>query len=1635
LKEKEISPRKSPLHGHSVNKNPKQFETFKINSGSFVDAYSSIDSQGGRRNNRRFKTLSKNNGSNIFDQFSSREADSKRGKYKSQLSLNPNTNSSRRGDKSNRQAFDKLDGHEKRDNSNDKIDKKRGSVLRKNEFVSQTSTMKKNIHVLENNSTILNKHTGNSTRFAYKDQIHEIKKIYNHKKLEEVLSRFKRANPEDNYEKLSKSHLYKKLVSVNTIKSYINVNTDKQLKDDILKLKNFLIGQLIHLDRVLIELKTGKGFIPFEVNLFETFEYTIIKPFVYIANIIKETEMLIPGKYNYDFFHLLCYFLKVAFLLYSIPSLAKNNELYDINDEISQKSLKLIYQSLDVVVKQTKINYFQFEVLHDLFNRIVGILYSNDQASSHGQDSSYEGNSKNLSIVLGKNDTPSSQDTKYSVMYLDIYNKYKEDLTETSSDDLSLIMMFDLTDELFNHGAEVITYLLKNQKFTFEDDEIDEILSRKIPVNFVDKKESNKKKKKAKANVDVKTSKLRLFNYLSYQSTLCMRSSKNYQSEFIGIGFQGVMHAAYLVNNMVEKLFIILYENSKKVHKDFAMKDRNLFMFRLIKLSLDYLLSSSENFNQQIQTMYISVTDLYSKLAFNLIKIIYLIEDLELYDENIKEIAEEYTDILLNLFMNTNKENSGKLYKEKNAAPEKEETLVNRGKVDASSREKNEKSPHAKDIKSFSASKSIFNESTLRKDYARKSTNVGVNKTNSTSGPKKKNSVNKFEGKGSSKNSPNIKQMNATQLGGKEDIASGKKELVLLENNVLVNLFYRLRDILQIKTIDKILNLKLLKTYTNLMKLASTLITLEKGLTQEFRKIFQPKSMLEFLTISIKLIYLKYGKNFDFDRDKFFEYQTQINQVNILKFNQSSYKDLKVQYYDNTHIYEDELFKLCCDIYIFMNWLNVNGDLETRKLFKYLDEEPSSSIEVGKEAVVNVKEIKKTAPGKKTIGSQEDETNYFDEWFNRNKILKTLKKVKSNLTQEENTYALKFFNDLLKSIDINSEVIKSEKIVLEDSRDFEQVIANLSDKSAEADNDIDIQGGASPISPSNVQRKSGDTKESYFLGLSKNKIVSSSHIVPKKANHGLTNEIDGGLLSLIKEKSDKNKRGSLANYKITTFNSVSKSPINSKNTQILHGKAFKDNKDGKDKDRDNISLKTLNEKEEEYEEEEKVDKKEQSKLKKVYFIENPLINLISEKKLHDYFEGTERHSWIVKVSSILTLYKEVLHEILFNTGLKERSLFLYYTLNLEYSKGEIASFIMIMVINFVSLLFFSQDSLIERKTLNYVLLGIGAFLLSLNSLQLFVYMTSRYRYLVDFEKQKLEDDRLTENKDSNNFNSMIKIYFVNTILFNSTPMFFIANIVLGIIALLGPKTTYCYTILLLFYSKFSKVANMIIYAFKSGVTQMFFMIIFLMIIIWTMALFCFDFLHKEYNLTVKKDLGDNWGEENICQSTNQCFISFMNYGVRNDGGIGDIMPKRTFEEDIGGYYARFFIDFIFFVIVILLFLNMINGIIINTFSQLREIQETKKFDVENNCFICNLDKSTFQKKKINFNTHVNKQHGIKDYLLFLINVTLKPEKDLDPDETRVIEAVKKNDVSFFPCEKALDWDWTLVEKIKDKEED
>jgi hypothetical protein len=77
--------------------------------------------------------------------------------------------------------------------------------------------------------------------------------------------------------------------------------------------------------------------------------------------------------------------------------------------------------------------------------------------------------------------------------------------------------------------------------------------------------------------------------------------------------------------------------------------------------------------------------------------------------------------------------------------------------------------------------------------------------------------------------------------------------------------------------------------------------------------------------------------------------------------------------------------------------------------------------------------------------------------------------------------------------------------------------------------------------------------------------------------------------------------------------------------------------------------------------------------------------------------------------------------------------------------------------------------------------------------------------------------------------------------------------------------------------------------------------------------------------------------DSICMSMMHCFLSSLNYGLRGGGGVGDFLPTQTAApENIQGFYFRAIYDLSFFMIIITILLNIIFGIIIDTFAQLRD---------------------------------------------------------------------------------------------------
>ncbi|XP_035720753.1 inositol 1,4,5-trisphosphate receptor-like isoform X4 [Vespa mandarinia] len=163
-----------------------------------------------------------------------------------------------------------------------------------------------------------------------------------------------------------------------------------------------------------------------------------------------------------------------------------------------------------------------------------------------------------------------------------------------------------------------------------------------------------------------------------------------------------------------------------------------------------------------------------------------------------------------------------------------------------------------------------------------------------------------------------------------------------------------------------------------------------------------------------------------------------------------------------------------------------------------------------------------------------------------------------------------------------------------------------------------------------------------------------------------------------------------------------------------------------------------------------------------------------------------------------------------------------------------------------------------------------------------------------------------------------------------------------------------------------------------------------------------------------QDLVNIGGEikERACDSLVMCIVTTLNQGLRNGGGIGDVLRAPSSTEPL--FVARVVYDLLFFFIVIIIVLNLIFGVIIDTFADLRSEKQQKELILKNTCFICGLNRSAFDNKTVSFEEHVKHEHNMWHYLYFIVLVKVKDPTEFTGPESYVYAMVKDRNLDWFP---------------------
>uniref|UniRef100_A0A8C2YVU7 Inositol 1,4,5-trisphosphate receptor n=1 Tax=Cyclopterus lumpus TaxID=8103 RepID=A0A8C2YVU7_CYCLU len=144
--------------------------------------------------------------------------------------------------------------------------------------------------------------------------------------------------------------------------------------------------------------------------------------------------------------------------------------------------------------------------------------------------------------------------------------------------------------------------------------------------------------------------------------------------------------------------------------------------------------------------------------------------------------------------------------------------------------------------------------------------------------------------------------------------------------------------------------------------------------------------------------------------------------------------------------------------------------------------------------------------------------------------------------------------------------------------------------------------------------------------------------------------------------------------------------------------------------------------------------------------------------------------------------------------------------------------------------------------------------------------------------------------------------------------------------------------------------------------------------------------------------------ERACDTLLMCIVTVLNHGLRNGGGVGDVLRKPSKNEPL--FAARVVYDLLFYFIVIIIVLNLIFGVIIDTFADLRSEKQKKEEVLKTTCFICGLERDKFDNKTVSFEEHIKLEHNIWNYLYFIVLVREKNQTDYTGPESYVAQMIK-----------------------------
>ena len=411
----------------------------------------------------------------------------------------------------------------------------------------------------------------------------------------------------------------------------------------------------------------------------------------------------------------------------------------------------------------------------------------------------------------------------------------------------------------------------------------------------------------------------------------------------------------------------------------------------------------------------------------------------------------------------------------------------------------------------------------------------------------------------------------------------------------------------------------------------------------------------------------------------------------------------------------------------------------------------------------------------------------------------------------------------------------------------------------------------------------------------------------------------------------------------------------------------------------------------------------------VVYTKPPCLNYLSEQTKNNFLNVVNRSSRNTKLIELMEQSEYFRIEVEYNFHkLRNREL-MKKLCWMDYYGFKLAIFVIDVILNIYMLSVAHSNGEIYTKDYHYTIIRtlsliccIVVFILFLTWLLTKMELNSELEKVKYMEQHGIKDEKNMTKKDK--FKLFFRAYFAKGEL-NSLFYFFIFRI-LGSI---NESFAFCYSFSLIAVMTLSGTLSNLTQSLVLKGRQLIWVTIFTIVVVYIYSGWGFYYLNNRFY-----DATDREEPENMCYSLLYCFFTLINNGLRWYPGVGKVLRTDSPFLHLGAYIHNYIYHFTFYLIIRVMMLKIVFGIILDSFTELREIKANIERDRNFKCFICNIGKDECEKKNKDFNEHCKKDHNLWDYANYMIMLRMTDFQDLNGVNSMCKEMILERQMKWLP---------------------